>query len=279
MNITLSKTTLRPNMTAIDGYLLLLCNLFESIDVHRHETLTSTDPQALHELRIAIRKARSVLREGRKVLPLEIFDAMSQDLSWLSCITSDARDLDTLVNHWPQYERLVESRIVSHLQPIVREISHRQNVTYQDMRAQLNGQRVVAMINEWQVFMIDGTDIGEGGELAHEPLKNVVSSQISRAHKKFINDCRAINGKSSDDDVHELRKDAKRIRYLTESFSEVLSPKNEKVILTQLLSLQDNLGEVQDLRIHEQIVIDVNSYLRPMYAESTIRASEELLIR
>ncbi|MEY3290861.1 MAG: hypothetical protein RLY19_952 [Actinomycetota bacterium] len=277
MNLVLTKTVLRPTMPAIDGYLLALCDLFETIDSSRNDTLTSPSPQALHELRIAIRRARSILREGKKVLPEEIFAAMSQDLSWLSSITSEARNLDTLVDNWPAYERLIEPKDVNHLHALVREIHHRRSVVYQDMRSQLNGQRVITLINEWQVFMLDGVNVDKNGVLAQRMLKEVVTEQISRAHRKFVSDCGEITNKSSDHDVHTLRKDAKRIRYMAESFHELLSAKKEKTLLAKLLTLQDNLGEIQDLRVHEEILEDIIPCLRSMSATSNITAAEELL--
>lgn len=278
MYITLAPAPLRPTMTALDGYIIVLCDLFDSIDTCRHDTLVSTSPRSLHDLRIAIRRARSVVREAKRVLPSGIFDAMSQDLSWLSSITSEARDLDTLIDHWPRYERMMEARDVNHLQAVIREIYHRRNSAYQDMQAKLNGQRVVTLINEWQIFMLDGTDIGKGGTDAQNTLKDVVKERIETAHRKLVTDCGRISTKSSDDQIHALRKDAKRIRYLSEGFSEILSSTKSESTLSHLVALQDNLGEFQDLRIHESVIRDAISYIRPIHAPSTIEAAEELLL-
>lgn len=277
MNVSLAKTPLHPSMNAIDGYLLVLCDLFEKIDTYRQHTLTTSEPEALHRLRIAIRQARSVLREGRKVLPSTLAEAMSDDLAWLSSITGEARDLDMLVEHWPTYERMVEAKEVNRLQVIIREIHFRQKDVYREMRALLNGQRAITLINEWQVLMIDGTDFGDEAANAHDELQDVVTRRLAKAHRQLQQDCRRIDAKSSDHDIHALRKDAKRIRYLVESFSEIFPSKNSDSILPQLLNLQDTLGEFQDLRIHEAVITDALAYLRPIYTPSTIDASEELL--
>ena len=277
MNLSLEKTPLHPSMAAIDGYLLVLCDLFEKIDAQRQATLTTSEAESLHQLRIAIRRARSILREGRKVLPTLLAQSMSDDLAWLSSITGDARDLDTLVDHWPLYERMVEPKEANRLQVVIREVHYRRTDAYREMRAHLNGQRTITLINEWQVFMLDGTDFGDEGSAAHDELKDVIAQRLSKAHQQLIKDCRAINSKSSDDDVHALRKDAKRVRYLAESFSEIFPKKNGDLLLPQLLNLQDTLGEFQDLRIHETIIDDALPYLRPIYTPSTIEATEELL--
>jgi CHAD domain-containing protein len=64
---------------------------------------------------------------------------------------------------------------------------------------------------------------------------------------------------------------------MAESFPKLLSVKKEKVLLAKLLTLQDNLGEIQDLRVHEEILEDTIPCLRSMSATSTITATEELL--
>ncbi len=277
MNVSLAKAPLHPSMTAIDGYLSVLCNLIDEIDIHRKETLVTAEPEPLHQLRIAIRQARSVLRESRKVMPADIAHAMAKDLAWLSSITGDVRDLDTLVEHWPVYERMVEPRDVNRLQVVIREICFRQMELRREMCAQLNSQRAITLINEWQVQLIDGTGFGRDAPASCEALTDVVARRLSKAHRQLVQDCRRIDAKSSDDDIHALRKDAKRIRYLAQGFSGVFTPKNEDSILPRLLHLQDTLGEFQDLRIHEAAIKDALLYLRPIYTSPTIEATEELL--
>jgi len=277
MNISLTKAPLHPAMIAIDGYLLVLCDLFENIDVHRHATLTTYEAESLHQLRISIRQARSVLREGRKVLPAELLRAMSEDLSWLSSITSASRDLDVLLEHWPQYERMMEPREVSRLQVIVREINNHHKEAYREMCAQLNGQRAIALINEWQVMMLDGTDFGSGGPDAYESLTSVVTRRLSRAQNKLVHLGHQLTVKSSDTEIHNLRKDVKKIKYLIESFEEIFILKRDQAIVSKLSEMHDLLGRFQDLRVHEDVVSDTLSYLRPMCDPTTISAIENLL--
>ena len=277
MNISLIKAPLHPAMTALDGYLLVLCDLFESIDMHRHETLTTFSAESLHRLRVDIRRARSVLREGRKVLPSELGHAMSEDLSWLSSITSASRDLDMLLESWPEYERMMEPRDVNRLQVVAREIHHRHKATYREMCAQLNGQRAITLINEWQVLMLDGTDFGFGGPDAYESLKSVVTQRLSRAHNELVRVSNGLTSKSSDTEIHNLRKDVKRIKYLIESFREIFTLKKDLEIVPHLSEMHDLLGRFQDLRVHENAIGETLDYLRPMYDTSTISAIEDLI--
>ena len=50
--------------------------------------------------------------------------------------------------------------------------------------------------------------------------------------------------------VHDLRKDAKKLRYLLECFGSLLPKSPRKQFVKRLKALQDNLGEHQDAEVH-----------------------------
>ena len=52
------------------------------------------------------------------------------------------------------------------------------------------------------------------------------------------------------DQVHDLRKDAKKLRYLLECFGSLLPDSPRKAFVRRLKALQDNLGEHQDAEVH-----------------------------
>jgi CHAD domain-containing protein len=59
--------------------------------------------------------------------------------------------------------------------------------------------------------------------------------------------------------VHDIRKDAKKLRYLIECFSSMLPDKPRKKYVKQLKALQENLGEHQDAEVHIKLL----SFLTP----------------
>jgi CHAD domain-containing protein len=50
--------------------------------------------------------------------------------------------------------------------------------------------------------------------------------------------------------LHDLRKDAKKLRYLLECFGGLFPAKPRRAFVGQLKALQDNLGEHQDAEVH-----------------------------
>ncbi len=59
-------------------------------------------------------------------------------------------------------------------------------------------------------------------------------------------DGRKIDADSAPEQLHELRKDAKKLRYLLECFAAMIPAKRRKPYVRELRALQDNLGRHQD---------------------------------
>jgi CHAD domain-containing protein len=51
-------------------------------------------------------------------------------------------------------------------------------------------------------------------------------------------------------EIHDLRKDAKKLRYLLECFAGMLPKRPRRAFVRRLKALQDNLGEHQDAEVH-----------------------------
>ena len=52
--------------------MLVLAHLDRSIEANLQGTIDDIDPEFLHEFRVAVRRSRSVLRHGRRVLPADV---------------------------------------------------------------------------------------------------------------------------------------------------------------------------------------------------------------
>jgi CHAD domain-containing protein len=81
-------------------------------------------------------------------------------------------------------------------------------------------------------------------------MGRVAADRISAAQVRLVSHGRAIDPSSPAEDLHELRKDAKRLRYLLECFGDVIPGAARRVFVQRLKSLQDNLGEFQDTEVH-----------------------------
>jgi CHAD domain-containing protein len=85
---------------------------------------------------------------------------------------------------------------------------------------------------------------------AERPLGKVENKRIARAHARLVKRGRSIHPETPAEHVHDLRKDAKRLRYLLECFAGLLADAPRKAFVRRLKDFQDNLGEHHDAAIH-----------------------------
>ncbi len=90
---------------------------------------------------------------------------------------------------------------------------------------------------------------------------------------------RTITPDTHADVLHELRKDAKKLRYLLECFGGLYEPAPRKAFVQRLKSLQDNLGEHQDAEVHVHHLREISDTLAPASTTDTVLATGQLIER
>lgn len=89
-------------------------------------------------------------------------------------------------------------------------------------------------------------------ELEGQELGRWVAERIRRSAKKLITQGEAIEPTTEAEQLHDLRKRAKTLRYMVECFASLLVDDARKSFVKRLKALQDNLGEIQDAAVHAE---------------------------
>jgi CHAD domain-containing protein len=106
------------------------------------------------------------------------------------------------------------------------------------------------MLDGWRDWLAEADGDADADSEADNELGLVVARRIVRAQRRLIDQGRAISDESPAELLHELRKDAKKLRYLFECFDALLPGRPRKALVRRLKVLQDNLGEHQDTEVH-----------------------------
>jgi CHAD domain-containing protein len=88
-----------------------------------------------------------------------------------------------------------------------------------------------------------------GGPRAGDPIGAVTADRIRKAQRRLLDAGRAITPETPAEHVHDVRKDAKKLRYLLECFAGLLPPGDRKAFVKRLKRLQDLLGAHQDAEV------------------------------
>jgi CHAD domain-containing protein len=241
---------LDPAMVAIDGFRLVLANLAATITANWQGTVDQTDPEFLHDLRIAVRRSRVVLANAKQVLPVDILDETRDDLAWLADLTSTPRDLDVYLLEWSTYTDPLGAEVAPRLEPVRDLIARRRTDGHVELELGLRSERAAALMDSWQGGLAEPPVSEALAPRAGRPLGRLVAKRIGRAHDLLLERGRLIEPDTPAEQVHSLRKDAKKLRYLLECFGSLLPTRARKQYVNRLKALQDNLGVHQDAEIH-----------------------------
>jgi CHAD domain-containing protein len=239
---------LSPGMRADVAAGLVLARLAEIAEANVPGTLGDLDPEFLHDLRVAIRRARSVLRELAGVHAPAPRSRLRDELRWAQELTGPVRDLDVQLLEWEQLSDLLEEGSPGELEPLRELLVARRARELARLRRGLRGRRFAALMEQWRALAtepIAGEDPAEHPRAA-VPIEVVAGDRIRSVYRRMVRDGRAIAAGTPDEALHDLRKRGKELRYLLELFGGLFPRAVVRPMVAALKGLQDVLGRFQD---------------------------------
>ncbi|MDF2731511.1 MAG: hypothetical protein K0S92_136 [Desertimonas sp.] len=235
---------------AIDGFRAVLGNLRDAMLANWDGTVADIDPEFLHDLRVAVRRTRVVLANAAKVLPDDVRRQARDDFAWLGGISGAARDLDVYQIEWPDYTAALDAEATTALVPLREHLAAQRTAAHVELAAQLSSGRATAAVEAWNDWLDNPVDGEALGKRSLDRLDKTVARRIRRAHRVMVERGRTITPETPAETVHDLRKDAKKLRYLIECFGGLYDKPSRTAFVGRLKALQDTLGEHQDAEVH-----------------------------
>lgn len=200
----------------------------------------SSDDEAIHDLRVAIRRLRTMLKMARPLFGRWHADVVRKAFADVMKATGDLRDeevleetLDGLSEH-PAFMTWLRARKA-------RERKLRRAVTARIERGELDRARL--MLKALLVFPFD-------------PTRDM---ELSRFARRTVERARRVVEKGRDvpiDDMlglHELRISYKELRYSIELLAEAL-PLDSRAMLEPAVVFQKRLGEIHDVDVANEVL-------------------------
>ena len=234
---------------AVDGFARALAKLANTVAANRQGTVDDVDPEFLHDLRVAVRRARSVLSHGKGVLPPDARDHLGADFRKVQALTGPVRDLDVYLMEWGTYIEPLQDH-AGELVPVLEHIRRERSSEFANMAERLRSTEFDVLMAQWRSWLERLDTRADVPDAGLRPLGSVVGKRLSKAQDRLVTRGRSIGPASPGEELHELRKDAKRLRYLLECFGDVFPTKPRKQFVQALKALQDNLGQHQDAEVH-----------------------------
>jgi CHAD domain-containing protein len=237
----------------------------------QRDAIVDNDPRVrdgetdgVHDMRVAVRRARAALRTFRPVVPDDRAEPLRGELHWLAGLLGGVRDGDVIqarVAH--ALESLAPEEIIGPVGDRVRQQVAADAARARDkLTAGLDGDRYIALLGE-----LDHVADAEPPRVTAKRLRRRVRTSLHRADAKLDQAMRlrclpadAVPLPSDvpqDRDValHEARKAYKRARYGVEAITPLIGRRGER-LADRLGGLQDVLGDHQDSVVAAHLLRD-----------------------
>jgi CHAD domain-containing protein len=250
-----SKLTLRldRDQRALDAYRTVLLTLFDTMLANEGGTRNNIDSEFLHDFRVAVRRTRSVLGMASGVIEPGLRDELRRDFKWLGDITTPTRDLDVYLLDFGAFTGEVTADRRRDLEPLHTFLAERQREAHADLVAALDSPRYAALVERHREWLTTPAPTGDPTATpdADRPARDVAAERTWSAYRKFVRDGRRIRPESPPVRLHDLRKDAKKLRYALECFGSLFAADAIAASVRELKGVQDVLGAFQDCEVQK----------------------------
>ena len=166
-------------MPAIDGFRAVLTNLADTIVANWQGTIDQLDPEFLHDLRVAVRRTRSVLAQGKDVLPPAIVERARERFAWLGALTGPARDLDVYLIEWDSYTGPLGVEVIAALAPVRVLLERRRESAYGALVQAMQSAEAAELMTTWRTWLHEpGMPDHQAGHAGRQ-LGTVVAKRIA----------------------------------------------------------------------------------------------------
>jgi len=196
------------------------------------------DPEGVHQMRVAIRRLRAILRSFRSMLGDPQASKFNDELRWLARQLGRARDSDIVRDVSGRADAFDTQDYEHHLDEAA-------NLAYDNLLLALDSQRFTVLMHELGRYVASGMDVAKRPR--HDaPTVEAFADRLVAAHAtELLTIGNAIAPTSAPTDLHKLRIGIKRFRYLLDFFATVQVARWQGLI-ESTRQLQDLLGQHQD---------------------------------
>ncbi len=237
---------LRSDQAAYSAFCAIAHYQLEVMVLNEPGVLTAEDVEFLHDFRVALRRTRSLIGQLKGVLSAEVTERFKADFSWLGAQTGRVRDLDVWQEQLHQQSAELPADLRAGLEPLLRFIQNDRKRLKRGLDKVIEGSVYGDLKNRWRTLLEEQAETTQG-VLAGEPIGKLAARQLYKRIGRVLKDGSAITEASPDEELHTLRIDCKKVRYLLEFFGSLFRGRSMKRMIKQLKRLQSTLGDFQDI--------------------------------
>ena len=201
----------------------------------KSDYLQDHDEEILHNLRVNLRKVRSLLKIFNGVFDEKVTLFFGENFKILANSTNKKRDLDIFLGFLSEQK---------HANELIYFVQKALNLEYENVKSYLSDEENYAFLKEWEIFLNES-------EFYRSKLFDVSLSRLGSFKLRTLLVLAQKRLKSLDQDCpnesfHKIRIELKKVRYTYEFLSEIFYFDGLKKYEERLKDMQEIFGALQD---------------------------------
>ncbi|SMF01434.1 CHAD domain-containing protein [Alteromonadaceae bacterium Bs31] len=247
-----NKYGITPSEPCEQAVLQMCKSMFSQACKNEAGVILDTDTEFLHQYRVAIRKARSLINLMKKAFSETTHSQLKTELAALASPTNPLRDLDVFLLDKSYYQSLLPENYAPGLETLFDHIAKERQVAYKRVVTLFKSRAYRQKCKTLEVLFSSAPSFET--ESSHKPVLTMAKKRTYNRYRKICVLGNEINDETPDADVHELRIECKKLRYLIEFFSELFPEKRISTLAKSLKTLQTILGNFNDYSVQKEFL-------------------------
>lgn len=200
-----------------------------------------SDPEGVHQARVATRRLRSDLRTFRTLVEPAFAARVRDELGWLAAILGEVRDGDVLLERLRTRGAELPDRERAAVSGVLATLERDRDAAHARLLEVLQSSRYVELLD----LLVDAANAPALLDAAAEPAGEAIPMLVRRPWHRLAKRVDALDEDPTDEQLHEIRIRTKRVRYAAEASAAVVG-KPARTFARAAAGLQEILGDLND---------------------------------
>jgi len=259
---------LKPQMRADEATKIILRSALEIMRMNEPGVKEDIDTEFLHDFRVAVRRTRSVLSQVKGVFSEETTHRYKREFNDIGKLTNELRDLDVYLLARDNFKAMLPETLSDDIDPLFDYLQQKRGTALKAVIDGLNSAKYTCTLQDWEAFLQETPSAKPVAANAAMPIISLAQNRIYKKYRRVVKQGKQILKNMEDEQLHNLRLECKKLRYLMEFFESLFPQKEIGALIKQVKKLQTNLGDFNDLCVQEEYLLNTTNELPLTGAEA-----------
>jgi CHAD domain-containing protein len=246
------RLQLDPSLRADEATKQILHVLLSVVRRNEAGIIDDIDTEFLHDFRVAIRRTRAALSQIKGVFPAPVTQRFKTHFAWVGSMTNRVRDLDVYLLKEESYKAKLPESQRDAIGPLFAMLRQERARAHAALVRQLHTRKYQDIMERWEAFLAAPCDaVPDAAPSAARPILKLARKRLQKKGRAVVNLGMSLHGSREDKELHALRIECKKLRYLLEFFDSLCPEDKVSAMVKRLRKLQNNLGDFHDLCVQQ----------------------------